>query len=96
MRVEARVVITTKGTFVSFNQFIPNLKGVKGKAFSREILKQLRENGYQALNPVLYVSQDTITHLAEKGYKIIPFKFETDIPQKKGYQLIKEQILRQI
>jgi len=93
MEVKALVAITEKGVFVSFEKYLP-LKGIRGKFVSKAIINQLIENNYQAQFPVLFVNPSIMATLKNKGYNVFQFNFNIEL--KKGFQYLKEAILKQI
>ena len=87
--------LTTKGVFCQFSQFLP-LKKVRGKLMSKEILKILRDQGYQAFGPVIYVKDLQPIENKIKGQKIKIELQDLSFIYKSDFKIMKEKLLKEI
>ena len=87
--------LTTKGVFCQFSKFLP-LKKVKGKLMSKEILKILRDQGYQAFGPVIYLKDLEPIKQKLKGQEVKIELQDLSFIYKSDFKLMKEKLLKEL
>jgi len=87
--------LTTKGIFVNFSQFLP-LKKMRGKIMAKKILETLRDQGYQAFGPVIYLKDLEPIKQKLKGQSVQIELKDLSFIYKSDFKILKEKLLKEI